>query len=117
MNDYTKGKWKVFNLTDVFTDTNPFGKGDIHICDCNVHRKILGTDKELPLSEAEANAHLIAAAKDLLAACRMLIRAVDRGNFDKNGFLTIHPKSPFIETFEQVIAKAVPTSQVKEIEK
>lgn len=71
---HTKDEWKVFNLTDVFTDTDKLGKGDIQICDCNVHKVILETDKELSLEEAEANARLIAAAPDLLEACEEVIK-------------------------------------------
>lgn len=74
--EHTKGKLKVFNGTDIFTDTHPLGHGDIQICDCNIHKKILDTDVELSYIEAEANARRLVACWNshdmLLDACKAI---------------------------------------------
>ena len=96
MNKYTKGEWKI----------NPTGDiNDLHIgCVCRF--QTLGiADVETEYTgeeEALANAHLIAAAPDLLEACKGLYNQEDWANED------IDSNSP-ISKAKIAIAKAEPS--------
>lgn len=69
---HTAGPWVVALLPD---DGGP----SIHTAGYGISRRIAGVDSggwtKTPLDEANANARLIAAAPDLLAALRELVRA------------------------------------------
>lgn len=61
----TPGPIAVFNSTDIFTNTDPTGKGDVQICDCDVQRVVFETDKEIPARQCRANAALYAEAHNV----------------------------------------------------
>lgn len=79
MSDHTEGPWKVSRRFDIYSDRGPLVGGTY-----------IGTTRgnaELPKSVEltdEANARLIAAAPDLLAACKAFQHAMESyGHIDK----------------------------------
>ena len=62
---HTAGPWRTFNGTDVYPDDNDT-EATRHIADCSM-AGVIGGDEQL------ANARLVAAAPDLLAACQAVL--------------------------------------------
>lgn len=94
---YTKGEWKIFNSTDIFSD-------NIQICDCQVHKKVFDTDTYLDFEEMKANAQRIVQcvnSHDDLVAILKIVR----------DYRNIHHRLPLKDTelmdkIEQTINKA-----------
>lgn len=101
MSDYTPGPWKVKRRFDVYQDTQKPGVGGTFVA---------STKGNWPLPESvniacEADARLIAAAPDLLEACRMLVESNDNGKLDD------HMLWDAIELAQEAIAKATGANQ------
>jgi len=92
MNEHTKGEWK-FNGKDIIVGQNI---GQQRICTMIEHREEYKT-------EDEANARLIAAAPDLLAACEDFMELAE---WDKEKFA--YTVSDFCHSqIKKAIAKAI----------
>ncbi len=85
----TPAPWFWMNGTDVFTELNYTNANEIksdktdgwQIADCSVGKTCVdGEYVELSASEQIANAHLIAAAPELLAVLQLIISYHDDGN-------------------------------------
>ena len=105
--EHTKGEWRIVH-------------GDIHeIPSADRHSCIAEVSKTSFWPEAEANAHLIAAAPDLLAACKrakqiisefqQVIKTVNEAK-TKFGFNPCVAPNPPIDFLEQAITKAIKKS-------
>lgn len=96
MAEYTKGEWKI----DAGPRSYSIGVDGKVICDMRLPKKY-----GVPIKEVEANARLIAAAPDLLAACEMAnqIDAVD------NGALYQEWKKELLLKLDAALTKAKPS--------
>lgn len=92
MNEHTKGKWIISSSVLVVSE-------DAHVI-ANTMSMIGVPDLCINIFEAEANARLIAAAPDLLAACEMMLNAHDTGEAEGS------PR--IVEKLREAIAKAKP---------
>lgn len=92
---YTKGKWKIGSHND-----EPFARSCLSIFRED-GRRICEVSREgfMPIEEAEANAHLIAAAPDLYEACKELYET--ELNAD-----VIRILQPWFQRMERILAKA-----------
>ena len=79
--EYTKGDWEV--------------KGGVHL----KNNFYAITNVSIPAWEVEANAHLIAAAPELLEACKMIVRLIE-------GEPLQNIKEPPVDIIRRAIAKA-----------
>lgn len=86
MSKHTPGPWEVRNLTDVFTqlgaqcrDGRAADSNDgWHVADCRAGKTFVnGQEVDLRAAEEYANARLIAAAPDLLAAAFYAEKVID----------------------------------------
>ena len=92
---HTPGPWIIINKHYVGGKIYRVCASGAMICDVNLQGGIMGKSDEIP----KANAHLIAAAPDLLEACKMVIEFSNDNNIHR--FLEIA-----IPKIEQAIAKA-----------
>lgn len=83
---HTPGPWKaVEGVGYVFTEGEPYGRGVMHVAQVRGWGHLTGRgggcafDEDKAIAIQEANARLIAAAPDLLAACREFVRKCDVG--------------------------------------
>ncbi len=91
MSEHTKGPWRTdASYTDVFAGDDEF------ICSCE------GSRNGLPLRDEEdlANARLIAAAPDLLAACKKMVKLYYPGKDEQQS------PGDYIKEVDAAIAKA-----------
>jgi hypothetical protein len=105
MSKHTPGPWKV--LEHSWSDTSIVAEGFDHgICLLDINH---ATEESQEADEAlmAANAHLIAASPDLLAALKALVQQVERGDFDHIG--ADHPDSA-VGAARAAIAKAEVTA-------
>lgn len=88
MNKHTPGPWKFRDASEAFK-TNPFsvyiqGRGVHSAAIANIPRK-----QTIPEEEARANALLIAAAPDLLAALQGLLKGIFDGPDEANAAMLV----------------------------
>ena len=111
---HTPGPWRVL-ITSGWIQTigDPYGHGSMHIADVRGWGHLTGRGGGCAFSEEkavaiqEANARLIAAAPDLLAALRELLQLSDNwGDEIRDGALTLHVAVDAVDAALAAIAKA-----------
>lgn len=117
-NKHTPGPWKIDGGMEntrkgpqmfVWSDRDEKGKGYLgthEVCVATIHGRIFEEGQNLSCVEegVKANARLIAAAPDLLAACESIIRTADNGD-------TIEPDLWILNRVREAISKAKGGSQ------
>lgn len=95
---YTKGPWRVSSSTIVFSDN-----GYLQVI-CNTLPLLYAEiqEKDIAMEEASANAHLIAAAPNLLEALRNIVSMSRAANWDK----ATTGRQLLLDDAEKAIAKA-----------
>lgn len=71
MSEYTKGPWRVFKSTDGFTSVYP-AKADVWLAE-SVGFALQGPRQTVAIDVREEDAHLIAAAPELLEALKAVV--------------------------------------------
>ena len=101
MSAYTPGPWSIWNFSDdprhVAVGPDVGGLAIADVVACNAH----GCYTAETESRGQANARLIAAAPDLLAALREIVAAVESGDID--GY---SPSGDWFREARAAIAKA-----------
>lgn len=92
---HTPGPWKAESNGEINSTVEPWGAV------ATVEANSLGR-RRITIAEAEANAALIAAAPDLLAACKAMLAKFDHSPLDK--------VSVAADMARAAIAKAVPSA-------
>lgn len=108
----TPGPWKVLKAAGGWIETagNPYGRGSMHIADTRGWGHLTGRGGGCAFSEAkaiaiqDANAQLIAAAPELLEACRRVAEWLS--SFSMPPTSTIAEKETHLALLEAVIEKA-----------
>ena len=97
---HTPGPWAISHQPDTANRQVDDAAGR-QITYCPVHCK------SVPLPEAQANARLIAAAPELLAACKLALETAENWIHDQlDGTSMVEPELADLEPVRQAIAKA-----------
>ena len=98
----TSGEWKVDELNGEFfviTNKQPF-----RLVIASLPKLSLG--KKIPVEEAQANAHLIASAPDLLEACKELVAQIKQAQQGFERYINSPSMGKVLLQATQVIARA-----------